>query len=624
MSKPELSTSSHNPLPVASNTEDTGKNAGKPLPSSAAGMNGGTRSRTGTTAQEAPIRFTVVRSAKAAPQGLGMARSDDSEQHRQALVAALSEKSPDLDTVKKHLRALAEQNQAYCNDKNPKKLHLYMGFGTFKGRQKNEDAATRAESARTAAVAIRGTLKDAECERMLSWVTDAWRDHGSILHAAVKAAKRAEKAEKAESAPSPTVDKKAQRRSMPTELKKKASFSESIFSQSHVPLDESEAGTKTRRQSMPTAAKDLGSDSAETPLVGLDEEVEARERPPTATQWSGRGKGGYGTFGTTTDTSTANQEKVVRKVAVTATTTRTSPDETVSVPMSTITQKSINARDPVTLLKLAAVRDALLASVLSEDPVAVASVMEQIPADVTNLDGYLPIAAPHRDHKKLHPKSNPFASVPRSDLLQAYLDACRQRQLGNELARTHFPKPEVFGMWEPVYKLCILLRDTPETLLEERVKLIKTQMRAALRQPSMTLSIQPFVSLRMMLEKCIILKPHIKGFDLTLPTFRRMLKKAYALQQKAGGSLGADLLEKNIYVLDVLLLTKRCYAMATTVRPGDWVGQSATTEDVRSMHRCVGLIIEPLKNREDTTTHDLRALEYVEAQLEATLKNRGE
>lgn len=398
----------------------------------------------------------------------------------------------------------------------------------------------------------------------------------------------------------------------------------------------------TRRQSMPIAPNEPGSDAVETSMVGLDNEGEASERTPANTQRSGRGQGGYGTFGTTRDTASINKEKAVRRVTATATgtspkeivearirttrTTEASPDEMVSVPMSIVTKMSINARDSVTLLKLAGVRDALLAAVLSEDSVAVASVMEQIPADVTDLDGYLPIAAPHRDHKKLHPASNPFASLPRSDLLQSYLNACRQRQLGNELVTKHLPKPEVLGFLEPVYKLFILLRETPETLLEERAKLIKAQMRAAFRQRSMALSIQPFVNLRMLLEKSIILKSHIKGFDLglTLSTFRRYLESAYAEQQNAGPLLGAALLKDHIYVPEVLLLAKRCYALATTVHPGDWVRQSATTEDVRSMHRCVGLIIESMENREDTTAHDLRALQYVEAQLEATLKNHGE
>lgn len=162
--------------------------SGIPWKSATAGAGaGGLGSAGGALTSRTGIRFFAVLDEGADEKRLGQTSSAQAVAHRNLLVAELKKSGgPDLDQVTTFLQALIAENKASCREKAPNRLHLYMGLGPVKKRDL-EDAARYLRGVSTAAGAITGLLDDPECEQMLKWITNAWKDHAKIHESGAQA-----------------------------------------------------------------------------------------------------------------------------------------------------------------------------------------------------------------------------------------------------------------------------------------------------------------------------------------------------------------------------------------------------------------------------------------------------
>lgn len=134
------------------------------------------------------VTFYGVDDARAGAVGLGRLSSSDTAKNRNRLAAELKKgRGVDLDRVLKYVTTLVAHNKKHGGGTPPTALHLYMGVGEVKNLDRSAAAGLLRQLC-AAAEDMRGYVTDPECDQMLHWIGEAWKDHAKLLDVAVPSA----------------------------------------------------------------------------------------------------------------------------------------------------------------------------------------------------------------------------------------------------------------------------------------------------------------------------------------------------------------------------------------------------------------------------------------------------
>lgn len=254
--------------------------------------------------------------------------------------------------------------------------------------------------------------------------------------------------------------------------------------------------------------------------------------------------------------------------------------------------KSADSKGPADLLQQATLRDRLFTALMNERPTLAQKVLRDLPSTAL-LQTQFPEAAPDDFNEKVWASAQRY-TLHGSAALQTYVTQCHRLAVWHRWVDGNIPQhADAQALFTPDLRgACNALRTTHETLLSGKAPHIGQTMQAALKDPRLveTLAQQPFTSIRTMLDKCVVLGPHIDA--TVLQQFRDALEQAHALQSGATHALRGELLSDAIDASKLKPLVMMAFARQVTTLPADDLMSNTTLEQKNKIHSRLNTLLQ--------------------------------